>query len=79
MSTPSDSVALEVRAACRLLVMQPLVLAEREPEAFRLVRRHEHQLDRWFTQRFGYRLQVTADTARLFKATYAPRRLSTSS
>lgn len=74
MSEPSDSVALEVRAACRHLVMQPLVLAEREPEAFRLVRRHEHQLDRWFTQRFGYRLQVTADTARLFKATYAPRR-----
>lgn len=74
MTTSSDSVALEVRAACRHLVMQPLVLAERDPEAFRLVRRHEHQLDRWFTQRFGYRLQVTADTARLFKSTYAPRR-----
>lgn len=74
MTAGSDSVTLEVRAACRHLVMQPLVLAEREPEAFRLVRRHEQQLDRWFTQRFGYRLQVTADTARLFKATYSPRR-----
>ena len=38
------------------------------------IRRHEHTLDRWFTQRFGYRLQVTADTARLFKSTVVARR-----
>ena len=61
--------ALEVRAAARHLVAHPLVLGERDPETFRLIRRHEHTLDRWFTQRFGYRLQVTADTARLFKST----------
>ena len=58
----------EARAAARHLVADPLVLAERDPEAFRLIRRFEHELDRWFTQRFGYRLQVTADTARLFKS-----------
>ena len=57
-----------VRAAARHLVAQPLVLGERDPETFRRIRRHEHTLDRWFTQRFGYRLQVTADTARLFKS-----------
>jgi uncharacterized protein (TIGR02678 family) len=32
-----------------------------------LIRRHEAELDRWFTQRLGYRLHVNADTARLFK------------
>jgi uncharacterized protein (TIGR02678 family) len=65
---------VEMRAACRHLVVHPLVLGERDPETFLLVRRHEQLLDRWFTQRFGYRLQVTADTARLFKSTYVPRR-----
>ena len=66
--------ALEVRATARHLVAHPLVLAERDPETFRLIRRHEHTLDRWFTQRFGYRLQVTADTARLFKSAVVARR-----
>ena len=66
--------ALEARAAARRLVAHPLVLAERDPETFRLVRRHEHTLDRWFTQRFGCRLQVTADTARLFKSAVVARR-----
>ena len=50
------------------------MLAERDPEAFRRIRRHEQTLDRWFTQRFGYRLQVTADTARLFKSAVVARR-----
>lgn len=66
--------ALEVRDAARHLVARPLVLAERDPEAFRRIRRHEPALDRWFTQRFGYRLQVTADTARLFKSAVVARR-----
>ncbi len=60
---------LDLRAAARHLVTHPLVLAERDPDTFGLIRRHEQTLDRWFTQRFGYRLQVTADTARLFKST----------
>lgn len=66
--------ALDLRAAARHLVAYPLVLAERDPETFRRIRRHEHALDRWFTQRFEYRLQVTADTARLFKSTVVARR-----
>ena len=65
---------LDLRAAARHLVTHPLVLAERDPDTFGLIRRHEQTLDRWFTQRFGYRLQVTADTARLFKSTVVTRR-----
>ncbi len=59
----------DLRAAAGHLVTNPFVLAEDEPDVFRLIRRHEQTLDRWFTQRFGYRLQVSADTARLFKTT----------
>jgi len=65
--------ALDLRAAARHLVVHPLVLAEREADLFLLIRRHERTLDRWFTQRFGYRLQVTADTARLFKSSVVAR------
>ncbi|MFP3902438.1 MAG: TIGR02678 family protein, partial [Acidimicrobiia bacterium] len=38
-----------------------------DPDTFRLIRRHEADLDRWFTQRLGYRLHLDADSARLFK------------
>ena len=69
IASSSPAAAPELREAARHLVVQPLVLAERDPDKFRLIRRHEQQLDRWFTQRFGYRLQVTADAARLFKTT----------
>ena len=61
--------SLDLRAAARRLVTQPLLVAENDPEVFRQIRRDEQTLDRWFTQRFGYRLQVTADTARLYKTT----------
>ena len=64
----------ELRAAARHLAAHPLVLSESDPDTFRLVRRYEHDLDRWFTQRLGYRLEVTADTARLFKSTLVARR-----
>jgi len=74
-SEPPPEIALDLRSAARHLVLHPMVAAEQEPEMFRLIRRHEAQLDRWFTQRFGYRLQVSADTARLFKSsTIASRR-----
>lgn len=66
--------ALDLRDAARYLVAHPLVLAEHEPEMFLLIRRYEQRLDRWFTQRFGYRLQVTTDTARLFKSTVVASR-----
>ena len=65
---------VELRATARRLVTQPLLNAEDDPDAFRLIRRHEQQLDRWFTQRFGYRLQLTSDTARLYKTTTVANR-----
>jgi uncharacterized protein (TIGR02678 family) len=49
-----------------------LCCKEHDADMFRLIRRHESDLDRWFTQRLGYRLHVDADTARLFKTTYVP-------
>lgn len=57
----------EQQLAARHLLQHPLTVAEAEPDLFRLIRRHEDELDRWFTQRLGYRLRVTADTARLAK------------
>ncbi len=77
-TAPTDSAdpqrKLDVRAAARHLVKHPLVLAESDPDILLLIRRHEQALDRLFTQRFGYRLQVTADTARLFKSSVVPLR-----
>ncbi len=63
-----------LQQAARHLLQHPLTCAEHEPELFATVRRHEQTLDRWFTQRLGYRLQVTTTTARLFKATVVPHR-----
>ncbi len=57
----------ERRLAARHLLQHPLTCSEHDPEMFTLVRRHEDELDRWFTQRLGYRLQVSSDTARLAK------------
>ena len=68
-TAPNPQRAFDLRTAARRLVTRPLLVAEDDPEVFRLIRRHEQTLDRWFTQRFGYRLQVTVDTARLFKTT----------
>lgn len=74
---PSDhhpQALLELRDCARHLVQRPLTCKEHDPELFRLIRRHEAELDRWFTQRFGYRLHVNADTARLFKDGFVPER-----
>lgn len=68
--TPPES---ELREAARFLVQHPLVTAEHHADEFRLIRRHRQQLDQWFTQRLGYRLQVSADTARLHKMTVVAR------
>lgn len=65
---------LDIRTAARHLVRHPLVLAENDPEMLLLIRRHERTLDGLFTRRFGYRLQVTADTARLFKSSSVAHR-----
>ncbi len=72
---PSDhhpQATLELRACARHLVQHPLTCKEHDPDLFRLLRRHEPDLDRWFTQRLGYRLHVDADTARLFKLGAVP-------
>ncbi len=71
----TDRSLLDARDAARALARSPLVLAERDPDTFALVRRNEQLLDRWFTQRFGYRLQVESDTVRLLKTSVVcPRR-----
>ena len=62
----------ERRECARHLLMNPLTCAEQHPEVFRLIRRHHHDLDQWFTQRLGYRLHLDADTARLFKSGIVP-------
>jgi len=64
----------EQRDAARHLLMNPITTAERDPAMLRLIRRHEAAVDRWFTQRLGYRLHVDTDTARLYKSTYVPER-----
>jgi uncharacterized protein (TIGR02678 family) len=74
---PSDNrpqTALELQLCARHLVQQPLTCKEHDAEIFRMVRRYEGELDRWFTQRLGYRLHVNADTARLFKEGFVPQR-----
>ena len=67
-------VGIERRLAARHLLMSPLTCEEHDPDVFRLIRRHETDLDRWFTQRLGYRLHVDSDTARLFKTGMVPDR-----
>lgn len=62
----------ERRAAARALLAAPLLCREHDPDTFALVRRHEADLDRWFTQRLGYRLHLGTDTARLYKSTVVP-------
>lgn len=62
----------ERRAAARHLLQHPLTCQEHDPDTFRLIRRHAADLDRWFTQRLGYRLHVDADTARLYKTGFVP-------
>ncbi len=70
---PGDPQAAgERRIAARQLLQNPLTCKEHDPDVFRLIRRHEADLDRWFTQRLGYRLHLDADSARLFKSTVVP-------
>ncbi|HET9690888.1 MAG TPA: TIGR02678 family protein [Acidimicrobiales bacterium] len=64
--------AVERRMAARALLATPLLCKELVPDTFALIRRHEAELDRWMTTRLGYRLEVTADTARLAKTGYVP-------
>ncbi len=62
----------ELTTAARALLADPWRPAETDRDVFTLIRRHADTLDRWFTQRLGYRLTVTADTARLVKSGHIP-------
>jgi uncharacterized protein (TIGR02678 family) len=55
------------------LIIGPWRPAEADRALFSLIRRHADTLDRWFTQRLGYRLVVHNDTARLVKTGHVPR------
>ena len=70
--TADPQAAIERRVAARHLLAHPLTCKEHDPDTFRLIRRHETELDRWFTQRLGYRLHLASDTARLFKSGVVP-------
>jgi uncharacterized protein (TIGR02678 family) len=58
--------------AARALLVGPWRTAQSDPAVFPLIRRHAEVLDRWFTQRLGYRLVVQGDTARLVKTGHVP-------
>lgn len=64
----------QLQQAAQHLLQNPLTCLEQNAEIFALIRKHEQTLDRWFTQRLGYRLQVTSTTARLYKTTVIPHR-----
>ncbi len=67
-----DADALQM--AARHLLQHPFTCREHDPDTFAIIRRLEQDLDRWFTQRLGYRLHVSSFTARLFKTTIVPHR-----
>ncbi len=56
----------EFQRAARLLLRCPLITSK-EPEAFALVRRWEQVLGNEFSQKFGYRLDVSRTSARLLR------------
>jgi uncharacterized protein (TIGR02678 family) len=62
----------ELTASARALLTRPWRTAEDDRPLFTLIRRHADHLDRWFTQRLGYRLVVGTDTARLVKSGHLP-------
>ncbi|MEU5877895.1 TIGR02678 family protein [Spirillospora sp. NPDC047279] len=55
------------RAALRALLRRPLLTADADPEELVLVRRCQAELRDWLSRETGWRLQVDAETARLFK------------
>lgn len=57
----------ERRRALRALLRRPLLTAQADPEAYRLVRRHQRDLRTWLEREAGWRLEVGAEVARLRK------------
>ncbi len=74
MPPDTDTPSADLHHAARRLVDLPLIAKESAPDTFKAIRRHQQQLTSWFSARFGYRLVVTADTARLYKDTTVPTR-----
>lgn len=63
-----DEHEAQVRRAARALLVRPLLLSVARDEQFlRLVRVHAAELRTWFDRETGWRLQVDAHSARLFK------------
>lgn len=56
------------RDAARGLLRTPIVLASVEPQLHRAVRRYQAELGSMFRTYLGYRLQVDARSARLYKS-----------
>ncbi len=63
----SDDDLARRRAALRALLKRPLLTVESDPDALVLVRLHQSELRDWLSRETGWRLQVDAETARLFK------------
>jgi len=55
------------RTALRMLLRRPLLTTESDPEVLIMVRRHQAELRAWLSKETGWRLQVDAEMARLFK------------
>ncbi len=76
MSGPTfeEARAVERRRVLRRLVATPLLLADRDPDAFAAVVRHRAELSRWFAENAGWTLLVDASAghARLMKRPARP-------
>lgn len=71
MNTLAEETIAQQRKAMRALLVKPLLTAESDAEVLRLVRRHASDLRNWLATETGWRLVVSAESARLFKT--APR------
>ncbi|HVK22311.1 MAG TPA: TIGR02678 family protein [Actinokineospora sp.] len=63
----TDEQTVQRRKALRALLIRPLLVAGKDDEDIRLVRRHATELRLWLSQETGWRLQVDGDSVRLFK------------
>jgi uncharacterized protein (TIGR02678 family) len=69
-ATPAEAArAAEKRRATRALLARPILLADRDPDAFAVVVRHRAELSRWFADLPGWTLALepAAGYARLLK------------
>ena len=62
-----ETARAERQAALRALLRTPMMTAETAPEHFGLVRRHAASLREWVSTHAGWRLDITAEYARLRK------------